>query len=449
MSEPDLQVMWRRAVLLSQQGRSDLAMAELRRLLTVEPDFAPAHALLAQLLAMTGEHQEALREAQRGIAADPELPFAHYALAQVHFAHDDHEPAAAAILQAIELDPHDADFHGKLAHIRHAQKRHAEALAAADAGLAVEPKNTDCLNLRSLALVRLGRKQEAQDTLDASLAHDPDNPYTHQARGFALLNQGDAKGALHHFQQALRREPTLDGARAGLVEALKARNPLYRLVLGWFLWLDRFTNGKQQQILIGAWAVMFVGRRLLGGIDGMQGVAFGLGLCWLGIVLLTSCLSPFFNLMLLLHPLGRHALPPQERNDALALGGGLLLLLVTFGLYLGSVGEWTGLGSLFLLVFLLPVAGIGSVGDGWPRRVLQVFSAGLLGVFAWWALRLQGLLGEAEQLNDKIRAHLPVSGGKELQAAIEAHYDLFSSFLLAAALSTWFVLLVPKKRRRR
>ena len=67
-----------------------------------------------------------------------------------------------------------------------------------------------------------------------SLAHDPENPYTHQARGFALLQQGDAKGALVHFQEALRRDPQSRGARAGLVEALKAQNPLYRVVLAWF-----------------------------------------------------------------------------------------------------------------------------------------------------------------------------------------------------------------------
>lgn len=448
MSEPDLQVMWRGAVLLSQQGRSDMAMAELRRLLTVKPDFAPAHALLAQLLAMTGEHQEALREAQRGIAADPELPFAHYAMAQVHFAHDDHEPAAAAILQAIELDPHDADFHGELAHIRHAQKRHAEALAAADAGLAVEPKNTDCLNLRSLALVRLGRKQEAQDTLDASLAHDPDNPYTHQARGFALLNQGDAKGALHHFQQALRREPTLDAARAGLVQALKSRNPLYRWVLGWFLWLDRFSSGKQRQILIGIWAVVFFGSNLLQS-QGLDDWSFRLSMVWLGLVLLTACAVPFFNLLLLLHPIGRRALPRQEMLDALLLGMALLLAVVVTGLDLADVGAWTKLGFWFCLVYLMPVSGMGAVGDGWPRRVMQSLSAALLVAFVWWAVRFEMVIHDV--VPEAVRRGAEVSKAEvaEMERKVAPHRDWIWDIAWVAVLSTWFVLFAPKKRRRR
>lgn len=451
----DVEALWRRAVLLTQQGRNELAVAELRRLLGAEPEFAPAHALLAQLLADGGDDAAALREAHAAIAADPELPFAHQALARVLLATGQIEPAAGAVLQAIALDPDDADQHALLAQIRLGQKRHDDALAAAEAGLALEPQDTDCLNLRSLALVRLGRQDEASDTLDASLAHDPDNPYTHQARGFALLHRGDAKGALHHFQEALRRDPSLDAARSGLVEALKARNPLYRVLLRGFLWLERFTDGKQQQILFGAWLVVFVARRMLGNIDGLQGWALGLGIAWLAVVLLTACLPPIFNLLLLLHPLGRHALPAQQRNDALLLGGALLLLGVTFALEIADVGTWSGFGTMFLLFFLLPVAGIGSVGDGWPRRVLQVFSAGLLGAFAWWAIRLELLVDAADRsLSERLAGVADAATQQqvvqeELLRGVIPHRDLIGTLVLVAALSTWFVLLAPKRTRRR
>src|SRR5690606_22813560 len=147
--------------------------------------------------------------------------------------------------------------------IRFRQERWDDAVQAADAGLAIEPQDTDCLNLRSLALTKLGRGKEATASVEASLAHDPNNPYTHQAIGFAKLHQGDAKQALVHFQEALRRDPTLDGARQGLVEALKAGNPIYRTVLGWFLWLERFEPQRRTQILIGIWIATMVLRRLL------------------------------------------------------------------------------------------------------------------------------------------------------------------------------------------
>lgn len=72
-------------------------------------------------------------------------------------------------------------------------------------------------------------------------------------------HQGDAKQVLTHCQEARRRDPTLAGARAGLVEALKARNPIYRMVLDWFLRLERFERFKSQrrlQIVISLWGAV-------------------------------------------------------------------------------------------------------------------------------------------------------------------------------------------------
>ena len=80
--------------------------------------------------------------------------------------------------------------------------------------------------------------RQANATVEASLARDPDNPYTHQAQGFAMLQQGDAKRALKHFQEALRLSPGFEPARNGLLVALRAKNPAYRLLLRFFLWMQ-------------------------------------------------------------------------------------------------------------------------------------------------------------------------------------------------------------------
>lgn len=447
MSVPDPQLLWRRATLLAQQGRGELAQRELRQLLTIDPGFGPAHALLSQLL-IESDPAAARREAEAAITADPGHPLGHYALARVLDHQEEFEAAAAAIDRAIELDPEDPDARAVLAQIRLQQKRHADALAAADAGLALDPQHIGCLNLRSLALVRLGRQQEAHDTLDAALAHDPDNPLTHQARGFALLHRGDPAGALRHFQEALRRDPTLDGARAGLVEALKARNPVYRVVLSWFLWMERFTGARQRQILLYAWATMFVGRRLVSAIDGMEWVATALGSIWFGAVLFTTCAVPFFNLLLLVHPLGRHALPRRQRVDALLLGGALLLAATVIVLDLADVGRFTAFASLFAVGWLLPVASIGAVGDFWPRRAMQLFSAALLVGYGWWAWRLEAMLTQADSIVATGGAGWSQQDTLALKTAIDQHVGLHSTFLLAIMLSTWFVAMVPKRWRK-
>lgn len=431
--------------MLAQQGRADLAIPELRRLLGIDPEHVFGHTLLAQLLADRGQLDEALELAQRAIGLAPDFSLTHHALAVVHREARRLDQAAASVNTALELDPEDVDHHALLAQIRIDQKRWQDALAAADHGLGLEPENVTCLNLRSLALVRLGRKQEATDALDASLSHDPDNPYTHQARGFALLSRGDAKGALQHFSEALRRDPTLDGARAGLVEALKARNPLYRLVLAVILWLDRFTTGRQQQILVGAWLVMILGRRLLAG-SGNQSAATVLGLVWFGAVMLLACTVPVFNLLLLLHPLGRHALDARPRRDALLFGIAILLLAgVGAHAWFGDTA-WSKYGWLWCVVFLMPVAGLGNFEAGWARRALQGFCLAALAFAAWWMVRLESLIGalRSDGAGGSARALVPKDNPQ-----LASHMAMLSTLVLVTALSTWFVLLAPKGHPRR
>ncbi len=441
------EAIWQRAVLLAGQRRWDLAGKELRALLAQEPDHAPAHALLAQVLAATGDLDGALHEARQAVGADPELDFAHGVLAQVLWQRDELPAAATAIAQAIALDPDDASHHALLAQIRLGQRRFDDALAAADDGLRVNPQDTDCLNLRSVALTRLGRGREATDTLDASLAHDPENPYTHQARGFALLHQGDPRGALVHFQEALRRDPQLRSARAGLVEALKAKNPLYRVVLAWFLWLGRFSGARQMQIAVGLWLLARLGAEGLDGA-GAPVAADVVRYSWLAFVLVTACAVPIFNLLLLLHPIGRHALERRARRDALCLGA---TVLVSLGVGLGRLCSgpvWTQ-GWIFWLILLMPVAGIGLFEPGWGRRTLQAFCAAAAATWIAWAIAAHRWAANAT-------AVAAPSGGEpdpvRLRAALEAtsgEVEWLGTLILATALSTWFVLLAPKGRPRR
>ena len=442
------EAMWQRAILLFQQQRWDLTIRELRGLLGVAPDHAPAHALLAQSLARTDALDEALSEAKRAVGLDPELDFAYGTLAAVHWQRRELDLAVTAIERAIELDPDDVGHRGTLAQIRIGQGRLADALAAADDGLTLDPQDTDCLNLRALALAKLGRGKEASDSVEASLARDPDNPYTHQTRGLALLHAGDAKGALHHFQEALRRDPNLQGARQGLVEALKARNPLYRVVRGWFLWMERFSGPRQLQIMIGLWLAARFGADGLASA-GYPSAAMVVRYSWLGFVLVTACAVPLFNLLLLLHPIGRHALQRRARFDAIVLGACIATSLGVFAYAWLGTSPLASAGWAFWLVFPLPVAGLALFELGWGRRVLQVFCVASLGFWVWWRVRIEQLLAEALLQEQRLSSTQIAAATDALLAPVRAHQEIFHSLVLAVALSTWFVLLAPKGGKRR
>jgi tetratricopeptide (TPR) repeat protein len=441
---------WQRAIQLYQHRRWDLASQELRALLALEPDHAPAHALLAHALLQEGDPEAAVQEARVAVGQQPDLDFAHAALAAVHLHRGEHAAATTAIQRAIELDPDDARHRALLAQVCLAERRWQHALTAADAGLELAPEDADCLNLRTVALTKLGRSAEAVDTAEAALAHDPDNPYTHQTRGVALLHRGEPHAALHHFQEALRRDPTLDGARAGLVEALKARNPVYRVVLGWFLWLGRFSGARQLQIMVAIWLAARLSSEALEQA-GHHGLATAARYSWLAFVLLTACTVPLFNLLLLLHPVGRHALEPRARRDAILLGATATVALGV-GMHAWLVGSpWSQHGWLIWLLLLLPVAGIGVFQAGWGRRLLQAFCCLAIAFWVWWSVRLEQLL------SNRVVSRTGTDGGWQSSVSatdlsrLDAHGELLGQLLLAVALSTWFVLLAPKgsPRRRR
>ncbi len=402
-----------RAHLLAEQGRFEQAITDLRRALVDDPEHGPYHAFLAQLLAIGEKFDAAEREAQQGIALAPDEAACHFALGQVLLARRRFADAAGVFEAAIALEPRDPDFHAALARVRLAQKKWDAALACADAGLSFDPDHVDSKQLRSVALVRLGRADEANDTLDSALAKDPHDPHTHLARGWALLSQGRADDATGHFREALRLRPDLDGARAGLVEALKARNPVYRVVLRWFLFMERFSAGRQLSILAGAWLLHFLTRRLTEGVPDLQWVRTPATVIYLSLVGLSWGAVPFFNLLLLLHPLGRQALPAHERQGALLVGGVLALALTGASMLVAGVEIGAPI-AVFGGFLLLPACAAAMARPGRGRNAFLLLVAGLVLWFGWWLWRTG--LGPT---------------------APKALVDEFGTLVLVCALSSW------------
>src|ERR1051325_5957971 len=251
-----------RPLLWLQQHRHEQAITELRQSLTADPHEPYAHALLGLCLAKGEKFQEATEEAQQAIHLSPDFSFAHYALASILRERHRNEEALVAINEALRLDSSDADYFAMLSNIHVDEKRWREALEAAERGLKLDSENIACTNLRAIALVKLGRKAEAGATIDAALSKNPDNAITHANQGWTLLERGEPKRALEHFREALRLDPQNEWARHGIVEALKARNIVYAVMLKYFFWMSRLSSRAQWAIILGG----YFGNRLLAGI---------------------------------------------------------------------------------------------------------------------------------------------------------------------------------------
>lgn len=390
-------------VLLETKRYGD-AQALLREMLAANPNNAPTHALLSYALYLQDRNAGALREAQAAIRLDPNDPSNHYYQALALLALERAGSAMSAIQEAIRLDPQKAHYHAVVSRIYVKRKAWQKALAAAEKGLRFDPENTPCLNLRGMALVNLGRVQEAAQTLATALARDPENALTHANQGWALMHAGAHGAALTHFREALRLDPMLDWARSGIVEALKARNPAYRLVLRYFLWMSRLTTQEQWETIAIVSSIWRAVRTIARTVPVLYLLLWPFSLLWFFFSVLTWTARPLFALTLRLDRLGRLALPREEVVASnwvaaclLTAGAGLVLGLVFWNpAFLVLVGAG--------LAMILPVAGVFRCDPGIGRIILIVYSVllAVVGLVAFaltlvgsWAIALAGVSGIA------------------------------------------------------
>ena len=145
--------------------------------------------------------------------------------------------AEKSIDQAIELHPYYAEYFALLANIKLGRKQFEAALEKANSALEIDAENLLALNTRSTALNKLNRSEESFETIEGALREDPNNAYTHANYGWGLLEKGNHKKALEHFKEALSHDPNFKYAQSGLLEALKASNPIYRMFLKYSFWM--------------------------------------------------------------------------------------------------------------------------------------------------------------------------------------------------------------------
>jgi tetratricopeptide (TPR) repeat protein len=359
-----------RAWLLYQQSRYDLAEKELAQALAENPNDGAAHALRSLCLKESDRHVEATQAAQEAIALDPNLPLAHYALGQALLSRNHFADAERAAMQAIECDPTNPQFFTLLGIIRLNRRDWAGAMEAAEQGLQFDGEHAGCINVRAMALVQLGHRGEASKTIEGALVRDPENAFSHANQGWGALHAGDTPKALEHFREALRLDPEFDWARAGMVEALKARYLIYRLMLRFFLWLSRFGFGIQLAIILGFVFLRQGLQQLARDNPALAPFIWPVVIGLFAFFVLTWIADPLFNLLLRLNRFGRYALSRDQVVASNWVGICLLAALAALVWALVADDSFWLLGALLLGLMVLTLAGVFKAPRGWPRWAL-------------------------------------------------------------------------------
>ena len=381
-----------RARLLLAQSRPADAEHESMLALSQQPDHPPALALLALSRLQQGKHAPALEAARQAVGLAPDEAYLHNVHAHVLRDLGRTEDAFRAAQEALRLDPIDADHFSLLASIELVRGRWPAALEAAENALALNAEHVAAANLRAMALVRLGRKAEAMQSVDYALDRAPEDAFSHANQGWNQLHRNAPKQAQEHFREALRLDPELEYAREGMLEALKARNPVYRLMLAYFLWMGRQSVRFQWLFVIG----IYFGGRMAGTLSQSQPDLKWLWWPLLGLfyafVYLSWTAHPMFNLMLLFDRFGRHVLSRDQRIGAGWFGG-------VFALALGSLAWWLAAGrelGLFggIVFAVLSICVAATFGKSGRSRAILAGATALLALTAVSSVAL--ILGDNE-----------------------------------------------------
>lgn len=376
------------AEALFELGRWEQALGAFEEHLAQNPEDSHALCMTARCFLNLELYGKASEYASAAIAASPDNSYAHYIQSFVFYVRNLDVDARRAIETALELEPTNPSFHVMIARLEAKGSRWAAALEAAETALQFDPHNSDAQIVRSGALVRLRRAEEAEVVLQSVLESDPENEDALTELGFLHLHTSQWQKALEVFQSALMLDPESEAARAGLVEAMRAKFPVYGLVLRYFLWMNRFSKKYQQVIMYGASVLV----RILGWakkeypmIAPLLGVLL---FFWRIFAYLTWTIRAGTTLFLRLNKYGRQLVNKNELMESNIVGvlwlGALLCWLYHYFVDPFALVARIGI-PMFLSMPLVVGGSFSSVDYGWPYYVSRItlvvmLAAGLLGL---------------------------------------------------------------------
>jgi tetratricopeptide (TPR) repeat protein len=362
-------------ILLRQEKYAE-AERFLKDLLSREPNNADYLAMLAEVNLQQNKNDQARMLIDNAIGISPGSPHLFYIKSRVAIQQENLDEAETTIQQAIKLDPADADYYAVWSSVKLSRKQFQSALDLADKSLAIDSENILALNIRSTALLKLDRKDQSFQTIQGALREDPNNAYTHANYGWGLLERGDHKKALEHFKEALKNDPNFEYAQAGMIEALKATNPIYRLYLKYAFWMGNLTAKYQWAVILGFYFGTRFLRMLAKQNETLQLILTPLIIALAIFAFSTWVLSPISNLFLRLNKYGQYLLDDNEKMNSNFVGLSLLTFIIGILLYAVIGGDAYLAVALFGFGMMVPFASMFT--DSKNKTLFMVYPIAML-----------------------------------------------------------------------
>jgi tetratricopeptide (TPR) repeat protein len=302
-----------RARTLLQLNRPSEARDLALQALAGRPDDADLCALLAHALLDLDRYDEARRTARRALGHQPDNTEAMSVLAAALSGLGELDDAVEVVDRLVEVAPAWSGAHQQRAHILIAADDYGAARYAAERAVGLAPNDANAHAVLGLALFRLRDRDAARAEASEALRLDPENRLGHTLMGFLQLHGGAERDSADRFREALRLDPSDLGARAGMGIAIKARNPVYRMLLRFALWSQDLPTAGRVAVRFSP----FIAVRLAEAINSapitpILYVAAGT------FFVVSWAIEPVLNLAMLLSRHDRAYVTADERRSALA-----------------------------------------------------------------------------------------------------------------------------------
>ncbi len=194
------------------------AKVELEQAIMLDPNFAPAHAMLSHThnLDYANQWSTAPRQslerahelAHKAVAVDQSNPYGHWVLGITYGQMKLYDQAISEAETALALDPNFAPAHITLGGSRLAQGSPQQALELFEKGMRLDPHSRPIvLQFMARAYYMLGRYDDAAATLNQRLVYNPDSDISHALLAATLGQLGRVEEARAAWAKTFKVNP--------------------------------------------------------------------------------------------------------------------------------------------------------------------------------------------------------------------------------------------------
>ena len=193
------------------------ARATLHRAIELDPNFAPAYALLAIAhmrdylnqwsASPSSSLEEGHKAALESVARNDRDHYAHWALGSIHLWQRRHAEAESELEKALALNPGFPLAHVILGLVFHYSGRSERALDCFERAITLDPYSDIYLHFQAQAYFQLGRYEKVAEVLKRRLTRNPNTDISRVLLAACFGHLGQVEDARAQWQEALRVNP--------------------------------------------------------------------------------------------------------------------------------------------------------------------------------------------------------------------------------------------------